>query len=355
MDLARSASQIGNHWAAREPLEQNGGYYVSSLLRPYIIETAFGKDQVEAHSANPFYSEDIFIEQFVRNQPVKTILSLCCGFGNVERYFISRLPGVEYCLGLDLSDGALVHARQRAHGVPIRIEYTAADLNSYDWQPNCYDLVIANGALHHLKNLEGVLDGIKRTLRSGGLLYSCEYVGPSHMDHSPRQLELINALSFLMPPELRARKPLSIKNDRLFRLASKAWELSAREERATWAPWQRAVSRLLKRILRRQNNTLDFGVVYRSPREYLLRTDPSECVRSSEIVEIVRSRFPSAEIRPFGGGILQHALDQNFYDHFDPTNERHVALLHMLLDLERALMQTAEIGPENAFIFAKTE
>jgi hypothetical protein len=112
---------------------------------------------------------------------------------------------------------------------------------------------------------------------------------------------------------------------------------------------------LLKKILRRQNNTLDFGVVYRSPKEYLLRTDPSECVRSSEIVEIVRSRFPSAEIRPFGGGILQHALDQNFYDHFDPTNKRHVALLHMLFDLERALMEMAEIGPENAFIFAKTE
>jgi hypothetical protein len=54
-----------------------------------------------------------------------------------------------------------------------------------------------------------------------------------------------------------------------------------------------------------------------------------------------------------GGGILQHALDQNFYDHFDP-NERHIALLRLLIDLERGLMATGEIGPENAFIFADT-
>jgi SAM-dependent methyltransferase len=354
MSSTSETSLIGDHWASREPLEQNGGFYVSPLLRPYIIETAFGKDQVEAHRTNAFYSVDIFIEKFLRNRPVKSILSLCCGFGNVERYFVTRLPGVEYCLGLDLSEGALAHARQRAQGASTRIEYSVADLNAYDWQSSCYDLVIANGALHHIKNLEGALAGIRRTLKPGGLLYSCEYVGPSYMDHSPRQLELINALSFIMPPELRARKPLNIKNDRLFRLASKAWEISARNERASWAPWQRTVSRLLKKILRRQCNNFDFGVVYRSPKTYLLRTDPSECVRSGELIDVVRSYFPSAEIRPFGGGILQHALDQNFYDHFEPANQRHTALLRLMVDLERSLMEMGEIGPENAFIFADT-
>jgi SAM-dependent methyltransferase len=354
MALASETSQIADHWASREPLEQNGGFYVSPLLRPYIIATAFGKDQVDLHRSNAFYSIDIFIEKFLRNRPIKSILSLCCGFGNVERYFATRLPGVEYCLGLDLSEGALGHARQRAQGIPVRMEYSAADLNAYDWKPNCYDLVIANGALHHIENLEGTLDGIRQTLKPGGLLYSCEYVGPSYMGHSPRQLELINALAFMMPPELRARKPVNIKNDRLFRLMSKAWEISAREERDSWAPWQRTVSRLLKKVLRRQYDNFDFGVVYRSPKEYLLRTDPSECVRSGEIIDLILSYFPSAEVRPFGGGILQHALDQNFYDHFNPADKRHAALLQLMIDLERGLMATGEIGPENAFIFADT-
>jgi hypothetical protein len=111
---------------------------------------------------------------------------------------------------------------------------------------------------------------------------------------------------------------------------------------------------LLKKILRRRNDSFDFGVVYRSPKQYLLRTDPSECVRSGEIVSLIRSHFPSAEVLPFGGGILQHALDQNFYDHFDPANKRHTALLQLLTDLERGLMAAGEIGPENAFIFADT-
>jgi ubiquinone/menaquinone biosynthesis C-methylase UbiE len=60
------------------------------------------------------------------------------------------------------------------------MEHSAAYLNDYDWKPSGYDLVIANGALHHIKNLEGVLDGMRRTLKPGGLLYVCEYIGTSH-------------------------------------------------------------------------------------------------------------------------------------------------------------------------------
>jgi hypothetical protein len=64
MTLASETSQIADHWASREPLQENGGFHVSPLLRPYIIETAFGKDQVEAHRANAFYSIDILSRNF---------------------------------------------------------------------------------------------------------------------------------------------------------------------------------------------------------------------------------------------------------------------------------------------------
>jgi hypothetical protein len=111
---------------------------------------------------------------------------------------------------------------------------------------------------------------------------------------------------------------------------------------------------MLKKVLRRQDNKFDFGAVYRSPKQYLLRTDPSECVRSGELIGLMRSYFPSVEVRPFGGGILQHALDQNFYDHFDPANRRHAELLQLLINTERTLMKAGEIGPENAFFFADT-
>jgi hypothetical protein len=59
------------------------------------------------------------------------------------------------------------------------------------------------------------------------------------------------------------------------------------------------------------------------------------------------------EVRPFGGGILQHALDEAFYSRFDKGNPLHTKGLEMLCQLERHFMATGEIGIENAFIIAR--
>ena len=52
MSSASETSLISDYWAPPEPLEENGGFYVSRLLRPYIIETTFGQDQVDARRNN---------------------------------------------------------------------------------------------------------------------------------------------------------------------------------------------------------------------------------------------------------------------------------------------------------------
>jgi hypothetical protein len=83
-----------------------------------------------------------------------------------------------------------------------------------------------------------------------------------------------------------------------------------------------------------------------------MRTDPSECVRSSEIIPLIKNSFPNTEIRPFGGGILQHALDTNYYANFDASNPVHSKNLEMLCSLEKHFMDTGEIDIENAFIIA---
>jgi ubiquinone/menaquinone biosynthesis C-methylase UbiE len=119
---------------------------------------------------------------------------------------MTRLPEVADCYAVDFAPGAIAAARRMANDAGIaNIRYEVTDLNTYAWEPDQFDLVITNGALHHLSNLEDVLAGVRRTLKPGGLFYSCEYMGPSHQDHSPRQLELINSAAFLIPSELRAR------------------------------------------------------------------------------------------------------------------------------------------------------
>ena len=38
--------KISNHWGKREPIRDSAGFYTSPILRPYFIETAYGKDLV---------------------------------------------------------------------------------------------------------------------------------------------------------------------------------------------------------------------------------------------------------------------------------------------------------------------
>lgn len=84
----------------------------------------------------------------------------------------------------------------------------------------------------------------------------------------------------------------------------------------------------------------------------MLASEPSDCIRSAEIMPLMKQYFPGVEIRPFGGGILQHAFDNNFYDRFDGNNDLHARTLRLLRELEVAFIESGEIGIENAFLIA---
>lgn len=352
--MTNELNKVADFWSQYEPVVDAPNFCASPLTRPYIIETAYGKDLVADYKQDSNFAENIFISKYLRGRKVESILSLCCGFGIVERILVSQLSDVKHCLGVDVAEGALEVARKRAADEGLHcISYKYADLNKYPWEDEKYDLVVANGALHHLSNLEGVLDGIKRTLKPEGIIYACEYVGPSYQDHPARQLQIINAAAFLLPSELRTKRlPPTFTNKRVARLVSRLYSVAGREK-TEWPLWKKLVARTLKKFLSRNQKGLDFGLVYVSPKEELLKTDPSECVRSSEIIQIVKDYFHDVEVRPFGGGILMHVLGENFFANFDAKNSLQTKCLEMLFQLERHFMDTGEISIENAFIIAR--
>lgn len=199
-----------------------------------------------------------------------------------------------------------------------------------------------------------MFEGIRHTLRPDGILYACEYVGPSYQDHAARQLQIINAAAFLVPPELRFRKGILLfKNERIFRFISKLYAVASRNAKSEWPYWKKMIHLTLKGLLNRNHKNFDFGIVHISHKNNLLRIDPSECVRSSEIIPLIKDTFTDVEVRPFGGGILMHALDNNFYTYFDKDNPLHTKSLEMLCQLEKHFMDTGEIDIENAFIIAR--
>lgn len=343
-----SRDLVASKWSVTEP-DVAHLFFGFPPLRPHLIERAYGPELARAHRDNPRWAEDILVDRYLAGKPIRSMLSLCCGFGVVELQIMTRSPGIQECLGLDIAEGALAEARTRAAaaGLGTRIRYAAADLNRYEWPDARYDLIVANGALHHLANLEEVVAGMRRALRPGGVIYASEHVGAQHQDYPPRQFELINAAAFLVPPELRSRRPAAALP---FKPASPLLRylnrLVAEAHAGGAAPGRLAA--LARRITR--NPVRRFGVVHASRREALLRTDPSEGVSSHKIVPTLRTVFPDIEVRSYGGGILAYALDAAFFANYRDDVPLHRETLEMLCRLETWLEESGQIGMEHAIL-----
>ena len=65
-------------------------------------------------------------------------------------------------------------------------------MNSIQLEQNRYDVVFFNSSLHHVKNIEHVLDEVEKALVDDGLLIINEYVGPSQFQFSEVQTSIIN-------------------------------------------------------------------------------------------------------------------------------------------------------------------
>ena len=352
-----SNSKVAEYWSNLEPdRDLAGSFYTSPCMVEYKNRRAFGDEVAPENLKGDSLALDIFLRRYVGDRPIRSVLSLCCGFGKVERYLVKRLKTVENCLGLDLAEGALREAAKRAESEGLSIRYEIADLNSYQWPTEAYDLIIANGALHHLTNLEAVIPGMRQALRPKGVLYCCEYVGPSHQDQSVRQVELINAAKFLLPEEWRdLRGAPYLGAEWKWKLASKVANLHRKTVAETGPLWKKLAINFGKTFLTPGKGSLGFGVVHVSPKEHLLAVDPSEGVRAAEIVPIMKRSFPDAEVRNFGGGLVQFVLGPAFYARFDPNLPAHRAYLEMLFGLEEFYSKTGEIPEENAFIFAQKD
>jgi SAM-dependent methyltransferase len=199
-------------------------------------------------------------------------LSLGCGMGSLERS-ARRIGLCESILGLDFSAESLGVGRERARAEDVRgVTYAAADLNDPDFGVAAFDVVFIHQSLHHVVEVERLLDAAARCLAPGGLLYLDEWTGPSQDEWTPDKLQRAAALYAAAP-----------------------------------RPWRN--HRRLKPPI-----SLD---------------DPSEAVRSSAILPAARERFTTVEERPYGGQLVAVLLSQmNAAAQADPVFPR--ALAHWL-------------------------
>jgi hypothetical protein len=89
-----------------------------------------------------------------------------------------------------------------------------------------------------------------------------------------------------------------------------------------------------------------------SPEEHFQKNDPSEAVRSAEIVSCLEREFEIVEYRPYGGALM-HMLLSRITGNFRADDADDVAFLSSLAAFEESLENLGAIESDFAAIVAK--
>jgi ubiquinone/menaquinone biosynthesis C-methylase UbiE len=243
------------------------------------------------------------VSKYIHDRVSPRILSLACGGGALERDLL-RLKPDAHIIAMDFSPGAIALAKRRSLEVGQEIDYQVADLNVANLEPNAFDFVVAGSALHHIVALEHILGQVRDCLKPGGLLIVNDYVGPNQLHWTPAQVQAINEILVLLPDHYR------------------------------------------RRISNRQEYKREF--LGPSPIADMNENDPTEAVRSSEIVALTRGMFDLLEFKPFGGTLL-HMLLQDILGNFNPADETDCCVLRLICHLEWKLITTGALSSDFAY------
>ena len=149
--------------------------------------------------------------------------------------------------------------------------------------------------MHHITALEHYLDQVRRTLKPGGLFIFNEFVGATQFQWPDAQLAHANAMLARIPER--------------YRDSIRGHGLKTHIERPTL--------------------------------ELMNQIDPTEAIRSADILAEVDARFELVEARDFGGTLLQLVLE-DIVGNFRDTPED-IAVLQSLFDEEQALLASGEL------------
>jgi SAM-dependent methyltransferase len=239
--------------------------------------------------------------------PVERALTLGCGHGELERG-ISKYNLARVHEGVDIASGAIDEARLLAHEAGFNhLHYTSADLNAIQLPKFHYDVVFGVMSIHHIQALEHVFEQVSESLKPNGYFFLDEFIGPTRFQWSDAQLEAINRQLDAMPDflKLRVDRPNEIRPP------------------------------ILRPTIEEMNSV-----------------DPSEAIRSAEIVPLVSRFFDIVEMKGCGGSLLQMLLD-HIAGNFREDDPQALEYLRSLFKLEDEMIASGKLQHDFAVIIAR--
>jgi SAM-dependent methyltransferase len=279
-NLERTAAQWGEE-AGTWSIGRGRHWFEVPAVRVRINTLVTGRPDMDS-----YHWLKAFMEKRGKTAPFDRVLTLGCGAGDLER----GLFGAGFARrfeGIDVAGQAIERARAAAAELPgADIQYTVADINTIKLAANSYDLIFCQMSAHHFSDLEAIFSQVRQALKPGTVFFLDEYIGPKHFQWPAHQAGLIDLLLRHLP-------------ERWVRMGDG-------ELRRSFVP-----------------PTI----------EEVVAVDPTEAIRSDEILPILARQFVVTECARYGGTLLHPFLDQigiNFV-HDDPEEK---AMLDTFFALE---------------------
>lgn len=287
--------------------------------------------------------------------PLAKCLSLGCGDGNLERR-LAQFGAFQHFDACDVAEGSLLEARKLAEEKHIaNIHYYSADLNTIALPTGVYDSVWIHHSMHHVEALEHICQQISQSLKPGGLMILNEYIGPNRFQVSSRQKEVVDLCLKLLPARYRmvVQEQLDLEMDRSpFKKGAK-WFFSRLIDKVRDGDLMGIVHRRLSAYMAsaRAQGLEKTSFAFPSRRD-VISMDPSEAIRSEEIVEVLQRDFDIIEKKNWGGNVL-HFLLSGIAGCFSAEDQLSQNLLKMLIAIEDTLLQCGEFKSDFAYIVAR--
>ena len=225
-------------------------------------------------------------------------LSLGSGPGGVELLMAEQCPEADI-LCLDVNPLLLDQGRRRAQERGFRVGFEEADLNRVDLPPARFDMVLCHASLHHVLELERLVEQIRRTLKPDSQLLT---------------VDVITRNGYRMWPETEKAAALIFRTlpDR-FRVNHTAYG----EKRVDEEIWESD-------------------------------TGGMECIRSEDILRVLRSTLREVAFVPYFS-LCRRFLDTMYGPNYDLDAPLDRAILEWIWQLDRHSLETGALRPETFF------
>jgi SAM-dependent methyltransferase len=130
--------------------------------------------------------------------PLLTGAALVCGDMESERMWFEHGTHVQFghVDGFDISAVSM----ERYHPDGVTFSGHQVDCNRLELAPDRYHLVVASHGAHHVENLGNLFYQANKSLKSGGLLYMYEWIGPEFLQIPRTNHAIASLLLYLLFP-----------------------------------------------------------------------------------------------------------------------------------------------------------